>query len=145
MIQSFWEIAGTNKGNICKINKRAIPTMLILFPGNFPETNIAPKKWMVGILVFLLGWPIFRCELLVSGSVTSLVILGWAFWVFLLELCGLGSFRPWPLPRMVLNSLPAPGPAGFPWRTVSMASLLMATRNPRRPTTERMDESPKPW
>ena len=32
-----------------------------------PETS---RKWMLGILSrFLLGWPIFRCELLVSGSV----------------------------------------------------------------------------
>ena len=32
-----------------------------------PEMN---RKWMLGILSrFLLGWPIFKCELLVSGSV----------------------------------------------------------------------------
>ena len=31
---------------------------------------------MVGIFYFLLGWPIFRCELLVSGSVDSQMIHG---------------------------------------------------------------------
>ena len=32
-------------------------------------------KWMVGILCFLLGWPIFRGKLLVSGSLYSLLFL----------------------------------------------------------------------
>ena len=37
-----------------------------------PETNSKSTwKWMVGILFrFLLGWPILRCEVSVSGSVT---------------------------------------------------------------------------
>ena len=34
-----------------------------------PETNIAPEKWMVGILLSYLGRPIFKGELLVSGRV----------------------------------------------------------------------------
>ena len=34
-----------------------------------PETNIAPETWMVGVLVSSSGWPIFRCELLVSGRI----------------------------------------------------------------------------
>ena len=43
-------------------------------PSTLPETNSLPLKmdgWNTG---FLLGWPIFRCEvLLVSGSVMLLV------------------------------------------------------------------------
>ena len=35
-----------------------------------PETNSLPLKWMVGMLVFFWAWPIFRCELSVSGSIT---------------------------------------------------------------------------
>ena len=35
-----------------------------------PETNIAPENGWLEYDRFLLGWPIFRCELLVSGSVS---------------------------------------------------------------------------
>ena len=41
------------------------------FQTSVPETNseFTPEKWMVGIRGrFLLGWPIFRGKLLVSGS-----------------------------------------------------------------------------
>ena len=36
-----------------------------------PETNIAPQKWMGWNTTFLLRRPIFRGELLVSGSVAN--------------------------------------------------------------------------
>ena len=35
-----------------------------------PETNIfAPENGWLEVIHFLLGWPIFRCELLVFGGV----------------------------------------------------------------------------
>ena len=45
-----------------------VPYCTIL--GTLPETNIAPENGWLGD-EFLLGWPIFRCELLVLGRVFS--------------------------------------------------------------------------
>ena len=43
----------------------------LLNTDTFLETNIAPENGRLESDRFLLGWPIFRCELLVSGSVAS--------------------------------------------------------------------------
>ena len=45
-------------------------------PTTLPETNISPKNgWLEYFLVSFWGvWPIFSCELLVSGSVPLLVL-----------------------------------------------------------------------
>ena len=45
-------------------------TDLCLVKTTLPETNIAPENGWLEYDRFLLGWPIFRCELLVSGSVS---------------------------------------------------------------------------
>ena len=45
--------------------------ILVVYPDTLPETNSSPLKmdgWSTSFL-FLLGWPIFRCNSLVSGSV----------------------------------------------------------------------------
>ena len=54
----------------------------VIGPGVFccwytlPETNckFAPKNGWLEYDCFLLGWPIFRCELLVSGSVKVVLL-----------------------------------------------------------------------
>ena len=39
-----------------------------------PETNVAPENWWLEYGRFLLWWTIFRCELLVSGRVSAVLI-----------------------------------------------------------------------
>ena len=46
-------------------------------PFTLPETNIAPESGWLESDRFLLGWPIFRGELLVSGSVGLSWHWGW--------------------------------------------------------------------
>ena len=49
--------------------------------GTLPETNSSPLKMDDWNTTFLLGWPVFRCELLVLGRVNIQ-------WLFLVPLKG---------------------------------------------------------
>ncbi len=85
---------------------------------HYPPLKLTVRtwKWMIGRLNFLLGWPIFRGELLVSGRVHFDVFNKWveAFqtsFAFLEVSAGVWSSSIWmPCSRMMGFPNPSPGP-----------------------------------
>ena len=55
--------------------------------GTFPETNSLPLKMDGWNTSFLLGWPIFRGELLVSGRLICSFRLSIHTWLYFMDKC----------------------------------------------------------